>query len=111
MAVALLAVLVLGPVCGGCTAQSKRHMYAVASQAVKADSGFPAGAKLGPVKDAEVHIAKNAASVRLPFEVAGESGAGQTGFYTVWLKRIGIRWEVDRLSSEPHAWPWPGVEG
>jgi len=86
-------------------------MYAVASRAVKADAGFPSGAVLAPLKDAEIHVAKNAASVHLPFDVAGDGGVKQTGSYTVWLKRIAIRWEVDRLSSRPPASPAAGEEG
>ena len=96
VAAALLVVLAVAAACCGCTAQSKQHMFAIAGKAVKEDPSFPSDGVLHPIQDAEVYVAKNVASVRIPFDVTGVS---RKGVYTVWLKRVAIRWEVDRVAS------------
>lgn len=83
----------------GCTAPSERELYATARRAVLEDSRLPPGAEPAPREDARVFVAKNAASVYLPCRLEGETGAA----FMVWLKRVGIRWELDRVEFEQTA--------
>ena len=76
-------------------------MYRKAAAVVKSDPGLPEGAVLRPRKEAEFFVAKNAASIHVPFEFTNEQGEKETDTYTVWLKRIARRWEIDRYQRSP----------
>ena len=97
--VAALLAVALG---SGCSLTDKRDIRRVAYAAVKADPNLPAGAKLYPMNKCTVYDAKNAATVEVPFEVAGPGGQTATRSYTVWVKRIAIRWEFDGLRQNAH---------
>jgi hypothetical protein len=56
------------------------------------------GSKVLPGRDASVYVAKNAACVHVPYETVSNTGGTVRGTYTVWLKRIALRWEVDRCT-------------
>ena len=97
----ILAVLSLVAVCGACAPMSDAHLFNVAVQAVKAHPKFPPQATIGAVKDAEFYVGKNAACVYVPYEVADPGGARRLDTFTVWLKRICVRWEIDRCDHTP----------
>ena len=86
---------------GGCAPMSEGHLYGIAEQAVKTDSQFPLNASVGSIKDAEFFVGKNATCVTVPYSFTDESGQAKNHTYTVWLKRICVRWELDRCEPTP----------
>jgi hypothetical protein len=94
---ALLCLLLLAiGLGGGCAPSSPRDLYEPASRAVMTDKDFPPNAVLLPRSQARFFVAKNLACVYVPYEFADAAGQKVRDTYTVWLKRIAIRWEVDR---------------
>ena len=94
LVVLALSVLALA----GCDAISyppRSSVYRPALAAVKAAKDLPAGAAVDPRNNAEVYIAKNAAYAIIPFDVQDASGHTTTDSYTVHLKRITRRWEIE----------------
>ena len=80
---------------------SEGHLYSIAEQAVKADSQFPLNASVGSIEDAEFFVGKNAACVTVPYTYTDESGQKKDHSHRVWLKRICVRWELDRCGPTP----------
>lgn len=95
-AAALLLLLAAAGWCGGCAPSSPRDLYEPASRAVLTDTNLPPNAALLPRSEAKFYVAKNLACVYVPYEFADSAGQKVRSSYTVWLKRIAIRWEVDR---------------
>ena len=110
----VVAALALG---AGCAPMSKQHLYDIAVAAVKADSAFPVQAEIRPKKYAEFYIGKNAGCVVIAYDAVDASGAKRKENHTVWLKRIGTRWEIDRMFPTPtypgpdERSPFPKVSG
>ena len=94
-ALQVTTALLLLSLCGACSLTDKREILKVAYEAVKADPNFPKGATLQPIERCIVFDGKNAATVDVPFDVAGASGRVETLCYQVWVKRIATRWELD----------------
>ena len=90
----VFVALILGV--AGCAPMSKQHVYEIAAAAVKSDSAFPAEAEILPKKHAEFFMGKNAGCVVIAYD--GGEGVRR---HTVWLKRIGTRWEIDRMFPTP----------
>lgn len=80
---------------------SNQHLYETAVAAVKADSALPDQAEILPKKHAEFYIGKSAGCVLIAYDVTDALGAKRKESHTVWLKRIGTRWEIDRLFPSP----------
>ena len=71
---------------GGCQHPSQRHIYNVARHAVEADASLPDSAKILPIEEAKIGIAKNAAQVDVAYEYDADSGA--------------LTYEIDTTSNE-----------
>ncbi len=80
---------------------SEAVLFEEAVAALKADAEFPAQAEIRPKKEAEFHVGKSAACVVVAYDAIGPDGTKRTRTHTVWLKRIGTRWEPDRLFPTP----------
>jgi hypothetical protein len=96
-----LILIALALLNAGCT-ESKRGMYKTACKAVRNHSAFPENGKIGPKKNAVIQPAKNAARVEVPYTYVDPEGNAVSDHYVVWMKRIAIRWEVDRCDPAPH---------
>jgi len=99
-----IAILAAGLTSLGCNAivyPPKRSVYVPARQALASLPGIPREATLDPDRNAEVYIAKNAATVVMDVEYKAENGATVRRSYTVWMKRLGRRWELDRAFPTP----------
>ena len=97
-----LIVLVLAVLLTGCGYMpSERAVYHKACEAVRSNPGLPADAAPVSIDEAELHVAKNAAIVELPYYYTDESGERVRGSHRVWLKRIARRWEIDRSIPTP----------
>jgi hypothetical protein len=94
----LLVLVLLGT---GCT-ESERGMYKTACAAVRNHSAFPEDGKTGPRRKAVIQPVKNAARVEVPYTYVDSEGKTVSDHYVVWMKRIAIRWEVDRCDPAPH---------
>ena len=97
----LLFSLVMVVMCCGCSKVSERVCYRKACDAVRGSGELPAGAVLGPIGDAKMYILKDAARVDLSYRADSPGGGNVVGTYTVWLKRLGDRWHVDRSGKAP----------
>jgi hypothetical protein len=84
----------------GCAPMSDAHLYEIAVPAVEAEATLPEGAVALPREQAEFYVGKNAACVIVPHALADRDGEA-VARHTVWLKRIGTRWELDRLFPTP----------
>ena len=90
-------MMALAALAAGCAPMSESHLYRIAAAAVKEHEALPVGAEVGPRADAEFYLGKNAGCIHVSYVVPAMQGESDEGTYTVWLKRIGMRWEVDRL--------------
>jgi|GEM_PF-6707326 len=90
----VLAAVLMTVMCGGCSLYSESDMYQLASAAVKSSTNFPPNATILPKSEAGFYVGKSAACVYL-----GYTSAGQSYTNAVWLNRIGINWEVDRIEQ------------
>ncbi len=96
----IIGVMLLA-ICGGCKLPSERAVYRRSLEAVQADPDLPSAAVLDPKGKAVIRMAKNAASVELPYEYVGSTGEILSDSYTIWFKRIGRRWAVERYYRTP----------
>lgn len=97
----LLFSLVMVVMCCGCSKVSERVCYRKACDAVRGSGELPAGAVLGPIGDAKMYILKDAARVDLSYSTESPGSENAVGSCTVWLKRLGDRWDVDRIYKAP----------
>lgn len=93
-AAGFIAMAVVAATCGGCSLYSESDMYEIAAAAVQADTNFPPSATILPQKNADFHVGKSAACVYV-----GYTDGGRVNTFAVWLKRIGIRWKIDRIEK------------
>ena len=94
----VFGVLLVGVFLSGCGYMpSETNVYALAVKSVQADASFPAGAKILAIDDTPIHVSKSAARVDVRY--SHPSTGEQT--MVVWLKRICLRWELDRLYPKP----------
>lgn len=61
--------------------------------------GMPDKARPAPIKDAVIGIAKNSASVDLPYTFTDAEGAVQAGMHTFWFKRVARTWVVSGMQD------------
>ena len=88
----LLIIMFIALLFAGCNIQtpSERTGYRLACDALRADETISKSAKILPISDAELYIAKNAGYVVVHYQ----DGAKQ-GKYVVHLKRVARTWMVD----------------
>lgn len=96
-----MAAAVLLSMAAGCSLYSESALFEVARAAVQKDSNLPANATIGDIDGAEFFIGKNAACVYVPYDFVDSQGTKRSDTYTVWLRRVCIRWEVDRCFPTP----------
>ena len=87
---------------GGCELYENGPLYRTASKAVQADPSFPKDGRILPQSEAEIYPNKNASQVRIAYEY-GAGGATKRGRYAVWLKKMGDRWDIDRVETVTNA--------
>ncbi len=87
--------------CAGCAPALRVRLHEIAVEAVKADEDFPSGAVLRSKSAFEFYIGRNAACFIAPYEYVDANGARHAASHTVWLKRVGTRWKIDRLFPTP----------
>jgi len=109
---AIIAVAILTAACSGCSFTTEGTAYDIGVQAVMADPSFPKDATIGSFRSCSFYVGKSAACVEIPYFFSREADSKPKGVYVVWLKRIGTRWELDRLvqpsGTAPAGTPWLG---
>lgn len=105
----LLVVFICG--CGGCQTPAPGFIYGKACDAVRAAPGVPPDASFLPIEQARVGLAKNAASVDVPYECRDASGQKVTRWQTVWFKRVARTWTVTKVEPTPVYPPVPAATG
>lgn len=93
------AILSFG--CNAIVYPSRRSVYEPARKALEQSNELPPGAVIDPDRKAEVYIAKDAAAVVMDVEYKDSQRATVRRSYTIWMKRLGRRWEPDRLFPTP----------
>ncbi len=99
--VLVFAFVLLGLGCNAIVYPPKRSVYAPARKALASLPEITPDAKIDPEGNAEVYIAKNAATVVMYVEYNNPDGSTVRRQYTVWMKRLGRRWELDRAFPTP----------
>ncbi|MFO7870591.1 MAG: hypothetical protein R6V03_04070 [Kiritimatiellia bacterium] len=94
---ATLAVLIAS---AGCGIPGRDEVCRTAREAVKALPEVPDDAALCPREEMEIYMGKNASYVIIP-GVPLEGPAETYNSYTVHLKRVARRWEVERCFPTP----------
>ncbi len=61
---------------------------------------FPERAEVQGISESGIYRGKNAACIEIPYEV-NIDGRVDIRSYRVWLKRVAMTWEVDRLVKAP----------
>jgi hypothetical protein len=85
----------------GCAMPSDKELYTKARKALVESNKLPAGAELEGFRKTEIYRAKNAACVELSYEFSTGAGKTETDSYRVWLKRVAMSWELDRIAETP----------
>ena len=99
--ISLLIVGLIVLVCvSGCIWPSEQSCYDVAYRTTMTDTNLPKNAVLYPIDRCKVYVCKNAAFVEILYDHS-ESGRTETDSYSVWLKRIARRWELDYYYPTP----------
>jgi hypothetical protein len=88
--VILLALLVTG------CAEGERAVRKKAVAEVENHPELPEGATIDR-SEVTIHLGQSAAYADVPYEYTDESGRTVDESYTVWMKRIAVRWEIDTI--------------
>jgi len=76
-------------------------VYRVACETVRNAPDVPDSIVIHPRRNTFIALGKNAARVDLDYDYVDEAGRKVTRTYTVWCKRIEMRWEPDRAFPTP----------
>ena len=101
-----LTLITLVLLCGCSLSITERTLYEAACRRVRESEAVPRGVKPAPRRKAVINVGKNSACVVLPYEYRIGDKETASGSHTVWFKRVGMRWEVDRsfptAPTQPH---------
>ena len=103
---AIATVAVLAAACVGCSLTDKRDIYEVGCRALRTETSAPPNAVAAPIEKCTFYIGKSGASLEMPYSVSS-GGQAKNGVWVIWLKRIGTRWEFDRVQPVNPAQPGP----